>query len=216
MHHRQDYEGMDPVDRHAKKVDQSADWSWIIIVILTVMLLGGSIFFFAKPREIDAADIPAWQVDGQETNTTSARPSYDPYHAESYRDFLNKLSGGYGPGILYVGVPDGSVGTYEFHYAVEAGFGGLARGVYDCGYDEETGQAKMQLRPAPVVAVQGVTAQSPFQQTPTDARSVVNYPQGIVVGSGSPLQGTHGASTHTNVLMDIGGLTTLLNCPPTG
>lgn len=84
---------------------------------------------------------------------------YDPYGFNTYREFLEHVTrvgayfashGGENDriiiGVLYVGVEDESVGTYQPHYRVKSGFGGMADGVYDCWYDKAACGPMMQVR----------------------------------------------------------------------
>jgi hypothetical protein len=126
------------------------DWAWLFLVGLLVGIVVFAMMFDNGCAK--GADLPSWQVDNPANTAAPAQPVYDPYHARSYREFLSWVHRGMRP-ILYVGVPDASVGTYENHYVVPAGFGGLASGVYDCFFDEATGQAKTTLRVLPVLEV---------------------------------------------------------------
>lgn len=77
---------------------------------------------------------------------------YDPYGARSYTQFRAQVNRVGGRGVLYVGVEDKSVGTYECHFRVPSGWCGFADGVYDCWHDAAKCEPVMDLRrpkPAP-------------------------------------------------------------------
>lgn len=88
----------------------------------------------------------------------AAKPR-DPNHCRDYAELYRLAESGVYV-VLYVGVPDASVGRYTPHWSAPSGFRGLADGIYDCRRDAATGRVMMTLRqpqrvapppPAPVV-----------------------------------------------------------------
>jgi hypothetical protein len=74
----------------------------------------------------------------------------DPYRAKSWFDFYARVNRVGGRGVLYIGVPDGSVGVYELHYRIPSGdIPGVADGVYDCWHDPVKCEPVMELRKPP-------------------------------------------------------------------
>ena len=116
---------------------------------------------------------------------------YDPY-GMPYKDFIEhvtRLGKWYwdhgrvkeSMGVLYVGVQDKSVGTYEIHCWVPSGFKGLQDGVYDCYYDPVTTKAVMSLRSSPVRSLPMSAAAAPAvaMSAPYIASTFVEPVQGV-------------------------------------
>lgn len=87
----------------------------------------------------------------------------DPYNLFTYDRLYEHVGRGM-PAVLFVGVKDTAVGTYQSHLWVPSGFKGLPDGVYDC--HGENGKAVMRRRDTrPAARVQpamGVPAVVPF------------------------------------------------------
>ena len=100
---------------------------------------------------------PAFKV----VNRTQA--TYDPYHIDTYAKFREQMSRPSGWGVLYVGVPDGSIGSYAPHAVVPSGFLGIENGVYDCKYSpngpvmEKRQRVEVPASPFPSIPTTPVT-----------------------------------------------------------
>ena len=106
----------------------------------------------------------------------------DPFGAKSYAAFFARVNREGGYGVLYVGVPDESAGSYVWHYRVESKFGGLADGVYDCWHDAAKCEAVMTRRTEPAVPAPKLSAEDwQFYLGPPNTSGQV--PQGYFGGS---------------------------------
>lgn len=83
----------------------------------------------------------------------------DPYGCKTFREFHGKIDAGH-RGVLYVRVPDRSVGTQQVHCRVDAGFEAFEAGVWDCWKDGGTGQLVMDRRKATAAPAPPMDAES--------------------------------------------------------
>jgi hypothetical protein len=118
--------------------------------VLAGWLLASAGAFGAPPQAPPVQAPPLEEsATGSGTGTKAPTDRSDPYRVDDYDDFRSRVAAGIA-GVLYVGVKDRSVGSYEMHCGVPRGFRGLADGVYDCS--AEGGRAVMKLRAVPGVA----------------------------------------------------------------